>query len=76
MANLIESYKQATPWKWRRAGDFALLLIPAIQLIVGNAPEGTFTKNELYWINSISSLLLLAFKFWTNTRKEDVETTN
>ena len=68
----IENYKKPTPPKWRKIGDFALLLIPVFHTSIGNAPEGTFTTRQLYWIGLVLTTFPLAIKFWTSTKVEEL----
>jgi hypothetical protein len=70
MKSLWDSYKKPTPVRWRKIGDFALVMLPVIQVGLMGAPEGTFSPGQQYWIGFASSILIPAFKFWTNTRKE------
>lgn len=62
------NYWQPTPVKWRMVGDFALILVPVIQGGLLGAPG--LTDNGKYWISFISTVVLTAVKFWTNTKKE------
>jgi len=62
------SYWQPTPKNWRIAGDLALVLVPVIQGGLLGAPD--MSDNTKYWISFISTLVLTAVKFWTNTKKE------
>ncbi len=71
---LWDNYKRATPVKWRKIGDFALIMLPVIQVGVMGAPAGTFTVIQQYWIGFGASILIPAFKFWTNTKKEEEPT--
>lgn len=67
MKKVISDYKKPTPKKHRMIGDFSLVLIPVIMTSIGQAPEGTFTQKQEYWIMTLSTILLVAFKFFTNT---------
>jgi len=53
-------------------GDFALVMIPVVIGIIGGAPEAAwFTPIVKYWTSSGLTLTLTAFKFWTNTKKDE-----
>lgn len=62
---MIKNYKKPTPPKWRKIGDLALLLIPALMPIVAQSSLPDETK---YWVGSILTIALIAVKFWTNTK--------
>lgn len=68
MNKIWENYKKPTPVKWRKIGDFALLMLPVIQGGLLSAPN--VTESQKYWIGFIASILIPAFKFWTNTQKD------
>lgn len=62
-------YGSPTPKKWRMIGDFCLVLLPTIQVGLANAPS--ISDNTKYWIGFISTILLVAAKFYTNMYKQD-----
>jgi hypothetical protein len=63
--NLQKRYSEPTPKYWRQVGDFALVLLIAIQPLIDSMPIQT---NSKYWVNFIFTVLLVAVKFWTNTK--------
>lgn len=68
MKTLIENYKKPTPPKWRKIGDFALVMIPAMVVSVMNLEiEPGLQK----LIVECLSLTLVAIKFWTNTKIDE-----
>jgi hypothetical protein len=64
-------YKTATPARWRKIGDFALLTIPVIDGILLSIPTKWMDMEMTKFLSSIWSLLALGIKFWTNTHKEN-----
>lgn len=64
-------YKTPTPAKWRKLGDFALLMLVTLQSIIAAAPEEILSTKESYWIGVSLTLLVVGFKFWTNTHTEN-----
>ena len=64
MKHLIENYKKPTPKKWRKIGDFALILIIVLEAQLNAMP----IVNE--WAKWGIATALIAFKFWTNTRTD------
>lgn len=63
----IKNYYAPTPVFWRKIGDFALLLLPAVHLLIANAPN--LSENQSYWLIGLCDALLIGAKFWTNTKK-------
>jgi hypothetical protein len=61
----IKNYEKPTPKFWKYIADFGLLMIPTVQLVLGGAPEGTFTSTQSWAISSIVSVTAVAFKFLT-----------
>lgn len=64
--SIIKKYGEPTPKYWRQIGDFALVLIPALHVAIGNAPN--FNEDMKYWLMIACDVALLALKFWTNTK--------
>jgi len=64
-------YKSPTPAKWRKMGDFALLMLVTLQSIIGSTPEEILSTKQSYWIGTVLTLVGVGFKFWTNTHTED-----
>ena len=57
---------------WATAlGDLALLLIPAVQILVAEAPD--LTEAEQYWVQGVCTLLLIVAKFLLKLWKDDKE---
>jgi hypothetical protein len=54
-------------------GDLALLLIPAVQILVAGAPD--LTEPQQYWVQGICTLLLITAKFLLKLWKDDSQTT-
>lgn len=66
LKKIAESYQKPTPKKWRRIGDFALLLCIAIQPSIDAMPLQDIQLKE--WLVWGFSTFLILFKFYTNTR--------
>jgi len=64
MRKLIDRYKQPTPKKWRMIGDFAIIVVPVLEIQLNQMP----TVNP--WVKWSITTSLILFKFWTNTRVE------
>lgn len=54
-------------------GDLALLLIPAVQILVAGAPS--LTESQQYWTQGVCTLLLIVAKFLLKLWKDNEETT-
>lgn len=63
--SLQKRYSEPTPKYWRQVGDFALVLLVAIQPMVDSMPIG---ENSKYWVDFALTILLVGIKFWTNTK--------
>lgn len=64
-------YKKKTAPVATALGDLALLLIPAIQILVAEAPN--LTESQQYWTQGICTLLLITAKFLFKFWKDDAE---
>lgn len=64
-------YKKPTAKAWRKRGDFALLMLVTVQGLIISAPTEVLNPKESYWLGGILTVLVIAFKFWTNTHTED-----
>jgi hypothetical protein len=53
-------------------GDLALLLIPAVQILVAGAPN--LTEPQQYWVQGVCTLLLIIAKFLLKLWKDESET--
>lgn len=60
-----KDFYSPTPKYWRKWGDFALVLLVPLQLAIPTMPIGSDAQ---YWTNLIIGLLVVGFKFWTNTK--------
>lgn len=60
-----KQFYEPTPVYWRKIGDFALVLLVAIQPMVLEMPIVETTK---YWIDCSIVLILVGVKFWSNTK--------
>lgn len=69
----LSNYDKPTPIIWRRLGDLGLSLILAIQGMLATAPEGTFTKLQEWIFGSVITIVLVLFKFFTNSIHKDSE---
>lgn len=69
---MLNNFYSPTPKGYRQLGDFCLIMIPAINGILIGAPH--MSGDAKYWIGAITSTLLIAVKFWTNTFKEEEQT--
>ena len=67
-------YKKKTALWATALGDLFLLLIPAVQLLVAEAPD--LTAPEQYWIQGVCTLMLIVAKFLLKLWKDDKEVTN
>jgi hypothetical protein len=74
MQKVWANYKKPTPIRWRKIGDFALIMIPVIQTSLLGAPEGIFSDHMKFWVGVISSITLTGIKFFTNTFVEKTPT--
>jgi hypothetical protein len=63
--SLQKRYSEPTPKYWRQVGDFALVLLVAIQPMLDSMPISDKPK---YWVTFIFTILLVGIKFWTNTK--------
>lgn len=63
--SLQKRYSEPTPKYWRQVGDFALVMLVAIQPMVDSMP---ISDNPKYWVNLSVTILLVGIKFWTNTK--------
>lgn len=63
--SVLKKYNEPTPKYWRQLGDFALVLLVAIQPMIDTMPVGDKLK---YWLGFALTLLLVGIKFWTNTK--------
>jgi len=63
--SIQKRYSEPTPKYWRQVGDFALVLLVAIQPMLDSMPISDKPK---YWVQFIFTALLVGIKFWTNTK--------
>ena len=63
--SLQKRYSEPTPKYWRQVGDFALVMLVAIQPMVDSMP---ISSNGKYWVDFALTILLVGIKFWTNTK--------
>jgi hypothetical protein len=63
--SLSKKYSEPTPKYWRQVGDFALVLLVAIQPMLDSMPINDKPK---YWVSFVFMVLLVGIKFWTNTK--------
>ena len=68
-------YKKPTPEKWRKRGDYALLMLATIQVAIAGAPIEVLSIRQSYWLSLILTLVGTTYKFWTNTHTEDENNT-
>ena len=66
-----KNYKEPTPDKWRKRGDYALVLLASIQIAIASAPAEVLTIRQSYWISLILTLVITSYKFWTNTQTNE-----
>ena len=62
---LIKKYGEPTPKYWRQIGDFALVMLVAIEGFIPKMPLEAIAKE---WLSIVVALSLVGFKFWTNTK--------
>ena len=60
-----KDFYSPTPKYWRNWGDFALVLLVPLQLAIPTMP---ISADSQYWINLVVGLIVVGFKFWTNTK--------
>lgn len=72
---IIEDYKKPTDPKWRKRGDFALIMAIALQTLIATAPEEVLSTKQSYWLAGAITLVTTAYKFWTNTHAKEDENT-
>jgi len=66
MKNLkLSNYNKKTTPKYKLIGDLALVLIPAIQVVLISAPEGVLTPAQSWFVGGITSVILVLIKFAT-----------
>lgn len=70
----IDKYWAKTPKKWRKRGDFALVLLVVIQTAIIGAPQEVLSTRQSYWLSLGLTLIVTSYKFWTNTHTEDENT--
>jgi len=63
--SIAKRFSEPTPKYWRQVGDFALVLLVAIQPMVDSMP---ISVNSKYWVDFALTILLVGIKFWTNTK--------
>lgn len=63
--SMIKRYSEPTPKYWRQMGDFALVMLVAIEGFIPRMPIESDAKE---WLSIGVALLLVGFKFWTNTK--------
>jgi hypothetical protein len=62
-----EDYKKPTPPKYRKIGDFALLLIPTIEAALATAPSEVMGEISKFYVGFACSVILVGIKFFSNT---------
>lgn len=67
LKSMISNYKKPTPKKWRKIGDYVLLVTGLVPMQLPLLP---IPDNQKVWIGAISTLLGITIKFWTNTKKD------
>lgn len=66
LKSMINNYKKPTPVKWRKIGDYILV----VQVfITGSLPTWPLPENQKVIIGSIVNFIGVSLKFWTNTKK-------
>lgn len=65
---MIKNYKKPTPIKWRKVGDYVLVLQV---FITGQLPLWPMPDNTKVIIGSVVNFVGVTIKFWTNTKKEE-----
>jgi hypothetical protein len=68
MKNTISNYMKPTPAKWRKIGDFVLIIQAVLS---ANIPALPIAENKKIWAMLVVNLIGTTVKFWTNTKKED-----
>lgn len=73
MKNLWQSYKQPTPNKWRKRGDWALIMAIVVLIVDYITPSISeipgLNDGQRFWIAKLFGVVLIIYKFYTNTRK-------
>lgn len=65
---VIDNYKKPTPMKWRKIGDYVLLLQV---FVTGQLPLWPVPDQTKVIVGSIVTFVGISVKFWTNTKKDD-----
>ena len=63
---MINNYKKPTPNRWRKIGDYILLITGLIPIQLPMLP---IPDNQKVWIGAGSTFVGITLKFWTNTKK-------
>lgn len=63
--SIVKKYGEPTPKYWRQMGDFALIMLVTLEGLIPRMPLGADSKE---WVSISVALLLVGFKFWTNTK--------
>lgn len=70
---MLDNYKKPTPNKWRKIGDYILV----IQVFVTSSlPTWPLPEHQKVIIGSIVNFVGISLKFWTNTKKHPDEGAN
>lgn len=67
MRQAWENYKKPVPIKWRKIGDFALVISTFLSGSIMGLP---LPDSEKLWIIFILNFISTCLKFWANTKKD------
>ena len=68
MMKIFENYKKPTPAKWRKIGDYVLVLQ---MFLSANIPALPIPENTKLWVMLAVNFIGTTVKFWTNTKKDE-----
>lgn len=68
MTKVWENYKKPVPIKWRKVGDFALVVSTFLSGSIMGLPISEHTK---LWAIFIIGFISTCLKFWANSKKDE-----
>lgn len=67
MIKQIRSYN-ARNSKFKKLGDYALVLLMAAQTVIAAAPQEVLSLKQSYWVSVCLTLSCVTIKFWCNIK--------
>ena len=68
LKSMIQNYKKPTPIRWRKIGDYILVITGLVQTQLPMLP---FADNVKMYVGMAVNFIGISLKFWTNTKKDD-----